>query len=266
MVCLSMSGIDGKQKRKDLRMERIKQNGFNYYRINPLGNKRNSGTVIFYHGWGMAAESYKELASEIAAEGYSVVIPEIVYHDTRAPLENWFNEEVIQTYFWKTIIESIEEFEVFFQQLQISRGQTYLVGSSMGGFIANGIFAAQENIGGLVNINGSGSFLLSENLFRKRDKRRDLTLEEEKWIKGWDPIERQNFPGPVLLMHGDMDSTISIVGQESYFQHLIANGKREHVKFSIYPGVNHNFTEEMVKALIDWLNHVKRGGESEDLE
>jgi uncharacterized protein len=267
-VSLSMNGIaDNDGARKDFRMEKITGKRFKYNLAKPAGNRQKDFAVIFYHGWGTTADSYTELAEELADEGYTVIVPELVYHDSRNPLANCFEKEVMQAYFWKTISESIVEFEAFFQELQISKKQTVLVGSSMGGFIANGIFAAQEEIGGLVNINGSGSFLLTEKQFRKMDGRPELTAEEEHMLKRYDPVERQNFClAPVLLMHGGMDVTIPIEGQKHYCRYLTEDGGRENVSFLIYPNVNHQFTDGMLEDLIIWLNHIERGVNSAVLE
>lgn len=79
----------------------------------------------------------------------------------------------------------------------------------MGGFIANGIFATQENIGGLANINGSGSFLVSERIFREIDNRPDTPLELEIILKKVNPIGQKNCDSPVLLIYGDSDKILS---------------------------------------------------------
>ncbi|TWT27158.1 S9 family peptidase [Planomicrobium sp. CPCC 101110] len=238
-------------------MEKIKCNQFTYNLLRPENAMQNGFAIILYHGWGTTADSYTELGERIAGRGYTVIIPEILYHDSRNPLPNCFNQEIIQAFFWKTIRESIKEFDDFFQILQISKEQAILVGSSMGGFIANGIFAFQENIGGLVNINGSGSFALTEKLFRKRDGRPDLTTEEETVLKRIDPIQKENALAPVLLMHGDKDTTIPIEIQQNYFQHLMRTNCKAEIRFLIFPDVNHQFTEEMVEELLDWLKEVQ---------
>ncbi|WP_370455106.1 alpha/beta hydrolase family protein [Planomicrobium sp. CPCC 101079] len=239
-------------------MEKIKYGRFPYNLLKPAENNRNGFAAILYHGWGTTADSYTGLAEKIAEKGYIVIIPEIVYHDSRNPLTNWFDKKVIRKYFWKTIVESIEEFEEFFQGLGIAKEKTLLIGSSMGGFIANGIFSFQKDLGGLVNINGSGSFVLTEKLFRERDGRPALTAEEEAFLSQFDPVQKEKCASPVLLMHGDQDTTIPIAGQERYFQHLKEKEGRENAKFLIFPGVNHQITEAVVERLLNWLEEVQK--------
>ncbi|MFX3673573.1 MAG: alpha/beta hydrolase family protein [Paenisporosarcina sp.] len=237
-------------------MEKIQIKHFKFNLFEPSIQNRNGTTIIIYHGWGTNVESYNDVAEEIAKIGHRVVVPEIVYHDTRKSLENHYTAETTQRYFWKTIYHTIDEFDEFIKQLGVPLKKTVLVGSSMGGFIANGIFAKQKNLGGLVNINGSGSFVLSEMLFRENDNRTSLPFEEELVMKQYNPVEKTNCDSPVLLMHGDSDKTISIKGQEDYYQFLTEIENRENVNFLIYKNNNHQFSSEMVKDLLDWLvNH-----------
>lgn len=237
-------------------MKKIKIRQFKYNLFEPLKSIKKQTTVIFYHGWGTDADSYNDMAEEIAKKGYKVIVPEIIYHDTRNSIENHFDKENMYTYFWKTIFESIDEFDDFFKELGVPIQNTILVGSSMGGFIANGIFASQTALGGLVNINGSGSFVLSERLFREIDNRNDLPTKEELILKKYDPIERGNCHSPVLLMHGEMDKTVPLAGQENYYKHLIENEGREDVELFIYKNINHQFTFDMLRDLTEWLNKI----------
>ncbi|MFJ7934924.1 alpha/beta hydrolase family protein [Sporosarcina sp. NPDC096371] len=237
-------------------MRKEKASRFSYNLFDSPPNSENETTVIFYHGWGTNADSYNDVAKDIAKEGYSVIVPEIIYHDTRKPLKNHFEKETMQNYFWKTIVESINEFDEFVDGLGLSKHKIVLVGSSMGGFIANGIFASQNKLGGLVNINGSGSFLLSERQFRERDNRVDLPIGEELILNKFDPVGRENCHAPVLLLHGDSDKIVPIEGQKNYFKYLTEIEGSKNVELLIYKNVNHQFTEEMLKDLIGWLNHL----------
>ncbi|PUB11428.1 prolyl oligopeptidase family protein [Paenisporosarcina sp. OV554] len=136
--------------------------------------------------------------------------------------------------------------------------KTIVAGSSMGGFIANGIFASSKKLGGLVNINGSGSFLLSERQFRKMDNRPEIPVEEEHMSRKYNPVERKNCNSPVLLMHGDSDQTVPVEGQKDYFNHLIEVEGRKDVDLLIYEDINHQISLEMLKDLMVWLNKFQK--------
>jgi alpha-beta hydrolase superfamily lysophospholipase len=235
-------------------MKKVILKNFKYNLFEPSSFNTNVSTIILYHGWGTDADSYSHFAEDIANKGFRVIVPEIIYHDTRHILDNHFNKEMLQKYFWKTIVESIEEFDEFTEELGIPLQEIILIGSSMGGFIANGIFASSKNLGGLVNINGSGSFLLSERLFRKMDNRPDIPFEEEQMLRKYNPVERKNCHSPVLLMHGDSDQTVPVGGQKDYFKHLTEVEGRKDVDLLIYQNINHQVTPEMIKDLMVWLS------------
>jgi uncharacterized protein len=227
---------------------------FKYYSTLPRESGNRHKTVIIYHGWGGTAEGYEDVAEELSKEGYQVIIPEILFHDTRQPLDNHFDRETTQQYFWKTIFKSIDEFDDFITELGIHKEDIVVAGSSMGGFVANGIFAREPDVSGLANINGSGSFLLSEKLFREKDGRGEIPLKEVNKLKQYDPVTRMNATSPVLLIHGDADEIISIKGQKNYYRYLTEREKRKNVDFKIHKDVNHAFTTEMVGNLIGWLD------------
>ena len=239
-------------------MRKVKLENFKCDLFEPSIHKMNYLTIILYHGWGTDVDSYSNLAEDITKKGFRVIVPEIIYHDTRNLLENHFNKEIIQKYFWKTVVESIDEFDEFTKEFGIQLEKTIVVGSSMGGFIANGIFASSKNLGGLVNINGSGSFLLSERLFRKIDNRPNLPVEEEEVLKKYNPVERTNSNSPVLLMHGDSDKTVPVEGQKDYFNYLTEVEGKKDVDLLIYEDINHQISPEMLKDLMVWLNKFQK--------
>lgn len=235
-------------------MKKVQTHQFKYNLFEPSLQKSTGLIAIIYHGWGTTVDSFNDLAVEIAKIGHTVIVPEIIFHDSRNPLENHFTTETTQNYFWKTIFATIDEFDEFIDEIGILREKIVLVGSSMGGFIANGIFAKQKELSGLVNVNGSGSFMLSERLFREVSNRPSLPFEEEVIMNKYNPIERKSCDAPVLLMHGDSDKTISIKGQEDYFKYLTETENRNNVTFLIYKNINHQFSEDMVNDLVEWIS------------
>ncbi|MET1013577.1 MAG: prolyl oligopeptidase family serine peptidase, partial [Paenisporosarcina sp.] len=80
-----------------------------------------------------------------------------------------------------------------------------------------------------------------------------LPLEEEQLMNTYNPVGKTNCESPVLLMHGDSDTTVSIRGQEDYFHYLTETGGRDNVTLIIYENNNHIFSSEMVKDLLEWL-------------
>ncbi|MFI8684572.1 alpha/beta fold hydrolase [Rossellomorea sp. NPDC077527] len=237
-------------------MQKNTINGFSYYSVDPMNQNESNKVILIYHGWGGSALGYRDLAAELAGEGFHVIIPEIVHHDTRQPLANHFDQETVQTYFWETIMATIDEFPDFMATLGMTKENVILLGSSMGGCIANGIFAREPMAGGLININGSGSFVLSEKLFRERDQREQTPDELKNRLMKYDPVARESGFSPVLLMHGDSDDIMPIDGQRDYARYVRANSRN--VDFRVYKGVNHQITQDMIGDLVRWVDRLSK--------
>ncbi|MFS0824711.1 dienelactone hydrolase family protein [Bacillus sp. 1P02SD] len=235
-------------------MKKIDLGHFKFNLYESTSHSEGKPKVLFYHGWGMNVDHYHDVGKEIAKGGYTTIIPELIYHDTRTPLKNPFNYKNMQNYFWKTIFYSIDEFDQFIDTVGIQNDKIILVGSSMGGFIASGIFSKNIYLKGLANINGSGSFLLTEKIFRQKDGRQKVTKDEELVFVKYDPIGRNNGEGPVLLLNGDSDETIPLEGNKDYYYFLTEQERKNNVEFRVYPNINHQFTDEMFKDFLTWLN------------
>ncbi|WP_019414456.1 S9 family peptidase [Paenisporosarcina sp. TG20] len=218
------------------------------------GQSSRGKTIIIFHGWGSSVNNYVEIAEYFSSLGFRVIVPEIMYHDSRHKLEKHFLKEVTQEYFWKTIYRSIDETTLYFEELGVLEEEVILMGISMGGFISNGIYSKGNKFAGLININGSGSFLLSEKIFREIDQRPDLSSEEINKITAYNPIGKNKSYSPVLLMHGEQDSVVSIEGQRDYYNYLTDCDANYDVDFIVYKNVNHSFTEEMLENLKQWLD------------
>ncbi|MFC0190112.1 alpha/beta hydrolase family protein [Fictibacillus aquaticus] len=223
---------------------------FPHKRLHAIGETKNK-TVLMYHGWGSTIETQMLLAERLAQAGFDVILPEIIYHDTRSPLDDHFEKAIMQTYFWKTIFESIDEMNELLSVLNLSKEDTILYGSSMGGFIASGIFFKQSGFAGIVNVNGSSSFVTSETIFRDRDGRHPLSDDELALFKSYDPKYcSRDEVAPVLFLHGLEDGVVPIAGQEDFYSH---SPRKDSVLFLKYEGINHSISEDMAKDILDWF-------------
>ena len=232
-------------------MKKIESSQFIKHIYHPSSSRKDK-TIILYHGWGSSIKNYVSIAEYFSSLGFRVILPEIIYHDSRDKLANHFLKEVTQEYFWKTILTSIEEFNLLLEELSVPEEKVILMGISMGGFIANGIYAQSNDFAGLISINSSGSFLVSEKIFREKDQRPLMTFEEINELKAYDPVRKNVRHSPILLMHGEQDSIISIEGQKDYYKYLNNVGHTD-VAFKAYRDVNHTLTEEMLEYVTQWL-------------
>ncbi|MFF3022852.1 alpha/beta hydrolase family protein [Gottfriedia sp. NPDC057948] len=229
----------------------------NYYEIIPNIFSRKE-TIIMFHGWGSTIESQIQLGKELSELGYKVVIPEIKYHDSRQALNKHFEQQILQTYFWKTIFETIDEENEMINQFCLQKENTILLGSSMGGFIASGMFFSTNCYAGLININGSSSFLYSEKNFRKKDRREPLNESELETFVKYDPkFKDSTIRKPVLFLHGEQDLVIPIGGQLDF----LTTKHHSYIDFLKYKDVNHTITSSMKNDLINWVdkNFKKEG-------
>lgn len=230
----------------------IKKNeeNFSYYLVEPPSTRSSLMSIILYHGWGGSALNYREYATSLARQGFTVMIPELIHHDERSLLPNAYHPKVMQTYFWKVICQSIDECLAWLNDSNITKENTVIAGVSMGGFIASGVFA-KANLKGLANISGSGSFITSERIFRLATNQPPLPIEEEAMLKKYDPLSHAHGNGEVLLLHGEKDHVISIKGQEAYLAYLRNSNKK--VKMKRYKNVAHEFTSTMESDFLSWL-------------
>lgn len=221
----------------------------NFYEITPIKFSRKE-TIMMFHGWGSTIESQIQLGKELSEIGFKVVIPEIKYHDSRQVLNNHFDQKVLQTYFWKTIFETIDEEDELIHQLNLQKENTILLGSSMGGFIASGMFFSNTNYAGLININGSSSYIYSEKDFRKKDRRVPLNDKELETFVKYDPkFKNSTIRKPILFLHGEQDLVIPISGQLDF----LATKQCDYIDFLKYKDVNHTITNSMKNDIFNWL-------------
>ncbi len=213
------------------------------------GTNTKTPILVIYHGWAGSTVGYYDLAEELQELGYTVVLPDIVHHDSRGTIENYFDINTLNTCSGYSISE-FDEFDILIADLKVNKKDVLVIGSSMGGFIASSIFAKNAEIQGLVNVNGSGTFVITDDFFRKTDGRGELSGKERAVLETYDPILYAYSGKPVLLMHGDSDQTIDISGQYAYYAYCSSPD----VTFNIYNEVNHQFTEDMVDGLKFWLS------------
>ena len=230
----------------------MKKDNSKFLKINPI-NRYRKETIIMFHGWGSTVDSQVELGETFSKIGFKVIIPEIKYHDKRNALNNHFQEGIVQTYFWKTIFESIDERTELLDSLDLDVKNTILFGSSMGGFIASGMYFLNQEFAGLININGSSSFVASEVFYRKRDNREPLNDGELHTFKLYDPKYKsfQN-DNPILLMHGESDQIVPIIGQADFISSYENQNRK--INFLKYKDVNHTITNNMKNDLLNWLD------------
>lgn len=247
--------------KKQIIIQSTTYNGIPCLTVRPDRTDQPVPTLLFYHGWGGSVESYRFFATLLAGWGYQVILPEPYRHGTRDPLDNFFTRDAYG-HFWEVIHQSVDEARGILDDL-IKRGEadpTHLAvaGSSMGGFIASGILAQNDDIKCLININGSPAWEVSEEIFRQNDGRPPMSDEERAEFRRLDPIGRLATiaPRPILHMHGKADSTISVEAARTFIQQATPfyASCPERLRLDEWPRVDHHMTFGMVEELFNWLD------------
>lgn len=217
-------------------------------RVFPVQRPISRKIICLYHGWGSSVTKYEDFAEMLSKQGFTVIVPELILHDSRNALGAYFDQGIVEQHFWEIVFQSIEESDTLIKQLNIPKEDIIWLGVSMGGFIASGAAAKQQGSAGLININGSGSFLFAEQLLRSRDKRTTLSTSEEQRLRSYDPLSQEQVT-PTLLLHGEDDEVIPIATQQHY-----VDSTNNDVTFLKYPNINHTVSDDMIADILNWLD------------
>lgn len=226
--------------------------GFPCLQMNPP--IKSKGTIVLYHGWGSTIDHYLFFATLISHWGYKVIVPELPYHGERGKLD-YFDTEVLQQFFWKVVLQGVQEAEQITSELFKTDKNIGIIGHSCGGFIAAGAFSKSPQVLGAIVINGSCAWVKFEELYREKDGRQSLDPSERLHLQHHDPISLLDFQDKraLLILHGKEDRTIPIDSQR-YFMEVNSNIPAEHLRFVEYSGVNHHITLGMLQKSKEWLD------------
>ncbi|WP_414051426.1 alpha/beta hydrolase family protein [Macrococcus animalis] len=127
-----------------------------------------------------------------------------------------------------------------------------MAGISMGGYISSGTLKKYPQVKGMICINGSGSFLKSENTFRKMNNREALNDVEINLYQSYDPIIKTPYNNHILLLHGEIDKVVPIDAAKHFYHDQMSNGSLN-TKFIVYDNINHTIEDVMLRDITNWL-------------
>lgn len=227
----------------------------------PKEVKKPIPTIIFYHGWSSNKELQRSRGFILSSVGYQVVLPDAVYHGERNALSD-YGEEAALKYFWDVIFKNLEEFSIIEKELvskyNANSERIAVMGNSMGGFTAGGIFTHNEQIKTLIVLNGCCAWEYFNNSIEIPPSEKIKIIEEkvEEKVKDLEPINHLNAlkDRPILLLHGDSDIMVPVEGQRIFYDKLSLMYKdKEKIKLIEYPRLNHFVTTNMMEESINWL-------------
>lgn len=197
----------------------------------------------------------------LALYGYMVIIPDALHHGERGSL-NYDDASIAAKHFWEIVFKNIEESEklikIAVEELGADEKNMAILGHSMGGFSAAGIFVKHPEIKAIVNINGSFAYEKAENLFLKAAEGFTVPKEHLEELRSYDPIRhKESFNlRPILMLHGEADTIVPIESQEYFYNEITEVYKEspENLEFTKVSRLNHYITISMVEDTINWFN------------
>lgn len=217
-------------------------------------------TILLYHGWSSNKENFRFIAIVLAQNGYKVIVPDAVDHGVRATLD-YENIEVMRENFWRVVFETVKESELLIkeaiQKFGVNDQKIGVMGSSMGGFISSGIFAKNQDIKCLINMNGACAWEKAEHSFKELHGIEFATQDQMTYIKENDPMKFKEtfYPRGILLLHGDSDTQVSINTQRYFYNEMKESYKdSDKIQLIESPGLDHYKTVKMLEDSVDWLS------------
>ncbi|SHI87912.1 hypothetical protein SAMN05444401_1664 [Clostridium amylolyticum] len=249
-------------KNESLSVNRIEVLGIPCIVIKEKKAKGKLPTVFLYHGWSSQKENHTMFGETLALYGYMVIIPDALYHGERGSL-NYDDATMAAKHFWEIVFNNIEESEKLIkmavEELGADEKNMALLGHSMGGFSAAGIFTKHPEIKTVININGSFAYEKAEKLFLKAAEGFTVPKEHLEELRSYDPTShKESFNlRPILMLHGEADAIVPIESQEYFYNEILEYYKEapEKLEFTKVPRLNHYITIGMVEDTINWFNN-----------
>ncbi len=234
--------------------------------LTPKDGSRDLSTLIFYHGWSSDKETQRMRGLILAAAGYRVVIPDAINHGERDALERYGISGADK--FWPTVFKSMDEWDTLIGGLVarygINREKVGIIGNSMGGITAGGLYTENQEIKGLVVLNGSMAWKhTNDSIKEQANIEMDQGLIDlEREVIRRDPIENMDklVDRPILSLHGEADEVLSIDSIKKFHKSIAPKYQnKERLKLIAYPDINHTISTNMMEEAIIFFNkYLKR--------
>ncbi len=240
--------------------EKLEIDGIPCLKFSPRQTEELLPAILYYHGWSSNKENQRFKAIIMASFGYIVVVPDALHHGERNPIE--YNEENLEKYFWDIVINSVQESKKLIARMSgnnlIDPDKMGVMGHSMGGFTAAGVFVENKNLNCLVNINGSSAWGDFNRLFIEKNDKAPVSFQDETKLARFDPVnnkEKLNLR-PVLLLHGDSDTFVPIDSQRIFYKKIapLYEQNPEKLKLVEVPAMNHYISTGMLEEGIRWFD------------
>ncbi len=208
-------------------------------------------TAIVLHGLGRHKEATLPILYAFARHGLRAVAPDARLHGVR-PGEADRDGRLDADYFgtMAEIIEGTSQ-DVSLLLDALGMAQAAIHGVSLGGYVAFAAMADDPRLSIGAVAMGSPDWL--EPL---RDAGLGPGHPVYDAVAARSPLERAAVfpPRPLLMLHGDQDTTVSIRGVWAMQAALepLYQAAPDHLKLIVYPGLDHIYTDDMMECAADW--------------
>ena len=220
----------------------------------PNNDKKEYPTLLYYHGWSSNKEFQRFKANIMASYGYQVIVPDAINHGERNPVK--FEEErALERYLLETVHHSIKEAPILIDYIkdlkETDQNRIGVMGTSMGGLISSGVFIQQQILKTLVVFNGACAWHKLESFDQTEELEKHKEYKEK--LAKYDPVKNLEALNerPLLLLHGDMDTSIPIEAQRYFYEKALDyyNDERK-LRFVEIPRMDHYISTGMLENAV----------------
>ena len=205
--------------------------------------------LLAYHGAHAAKEGKLGVYSALTARGVAVVIPDAPLHGERASNPSGLNA---REFVWESARRSVAEAEAFITALtdEFGRLPVFVVGSSMGGYVALTLACTEKRVLG-------AAALITSGVWQEPEVNAPGT---RAFLEAHRPNSHAEgfVPTPLLLLSGDSDPTFPLMAHHmptaaALHKAYEAAGQPEKFQEKVYPGVGHYTSQKMRGDVVAWV-------------
>src|SRR5690554_168173 len=238
---------------------RIELAGIPALKITP---KKISGplpSLIYYHGWSSSKDNQVFRLSVFAAYGFQVFAPDAQHHGERGAID-YDATGSMEKYFWDVISQNGQESPSLIQEIgkhNADPARIGVMGHSMGGFTAAGVFAANPQLQAMVSFNGSCAWSSMEDYFRQKFGLDPAPAEHLQRLAQYDLLSNKDRlqQRPVLMLNGGSDTTVPVDSQRWFYQQVAPDYQDcpQRLVLQEFPEVGHFIEVGMLERAVTWF-------------
>lgn len=224
-----------------------------YLCLSPSKPTPDGNFVLVLHGLGSQKEKMLPIMYALAVQGFRAVAIDARQHGERADAaqrDERLAADYIQTMF-DIISGTTADISTLLDHLQASHAGVH--GISLGGYIAFAALVSEPRLAAASVAMGSPDWLGP-----LKEMGVDVSQPTFAPLVTANPLECAEFtysPRPVLMLHGSDDEVVSPAGVQALYAKLQSaySDAPERLGLVIFPGLGHQYTDEMQQRSVDWL-------------